>query len=94
MTKEQRKIKELTAQVEDLTKKLTEEKGNRDYYSREYSKAQDELRELHTTFDLLNVPKKNPSQSYSFELSLSSRMTLYVAGVRNPKIGDVSVSEL
>lgn len=82
MTKEQRKIKELTAQVEDLTKKLADEKSNKEYYYKEYSKAYDELRELHDTFDLLSVPRKNSSNSYSAELSLSNRMTLYVAGVR------------
>ena len=93
MTKEQRKIKELTAQLEDLTKKLAEEKSSKEYYCKECSKAQDELRELHTTFDLLNVPKKNASQAYASELSLSSRMTLYVAGIRNPKMDNVSASE-
>lgn len=82
MTKEQRKIKDLTAQVEDLTKKLEQEKSSKEYYSRECSKAQDELRELHATFDLLGVPRKNSSESYPSELRLSNRMTLYVAGVR------------
>lgn len=93
MTKEQRRIKELTAQVEDLTKKLLDEKSNKEYYSKEYSKVQEELRELHATFDLLNVPKKNSSQTYASELSLSNRMTLYVAGVRNPKTSDSLASE-
>lgn len=82
MTKEQRKIKELIAQVEDLTKKFEEVKSNKDYYAKEYSKAHDELKELHATFDLLGVPRKNSSESYASELSLSNRMTLYVAGVR------------
>lgn len=82
MTKDQRKIKDLTTQVEDLTKKLESEKSSKEYYSREYSKAQDELRELHATFDLLGVPRKNSSETYASELSLSNRMTLYVAGVR------------
>lgn len=82
MTKEQRKIKELTAQVKDLTEQLKEEKSNKEYYSREYSKVQNELRELHNTFDLLNVPRKTSSDSYC-ELSLNSRMTLYIAGIQN-----------
>ena len=93
MTKEQRKIKELTAQVEDLNKKLADEKSNKEYYYKEYSKAHDELKELHATFDLLGVPRKNSSESYAAELSLSNRMTLYVAGVRNPKTSDVSASD-
>ena len=84
MTKEQRKIKELTAQVEDLTKKFEEVNSHKDYYAKEYSKAYDELKELHTTFDLLGVPRKNSSESYASELSLSNRMTLYIAGVREP----------
>lgn len=82
MTKEQRKIKDLTTQVEDLTKKLKEETSSKEYYSKEYSKAQNELRELHNTLDLLNVPRKTSSDSYC-ELSLNSRMTLYIAGIRD-----------
>ena len=81
MTKEQRKIKELTAQVENLTKELKDVKSNRDYYYGEYSNLQKEIKELNSTFDLLDVPKTTSSQSYS-ELSLNSRMTLYIAGIR------------
>ena len=81
MTKEQRTIKDLTAQVADLTKKLADEKSNKEFYYKEYSKAQDELKELHNTFDFLDVPKKSSEQSYT-ELSLNSRMTLYIAGIR------------
>ena len=81
MTKEQRTIKELTTQVADLTKQLADEKSNKEYYYKEYSKAQDELKELHNTFDLLDVPRKTSAQ-YCSELSLNSRMTLYIAGIR------------
>lgn len=81
MPKEQRKIKELTAQVEDLTKQLEEVKSNKDYYSKEYNKFKAELDEMHYTFDALAVPRKAPGQQYS-ELTLSTRMTLYLSGVR------------
>ena len=81
MTKEQRKIKELTVQVEELTKQLEKVKSDKEYYSREHSKLQKELEEMHFTFDALAVPRKAPGQQYS-ELTLSTRMTLYVAGIR------------
>ena len=82
MTKEQRKIKELIAQVETLTKQLEEVESNKDYYSKEHSKLQKELEELHYTFDALSVPRKAPGQQYS-TLTLSARMTLYIAGIRD-----------
>lgn len=90
MTKEQRKIKELTAQVAnlttqvaDLTKQLEEAKswGNR-WYSN-YSEIDKQLGELHTIFDLLSVPRKTSQQGYSSDISISNRMTLYVAGIRD-----------
>lgn len=82
MTKEQRKIKELTAQVTALTKELEGVKSNRDYYYKEHDKLQKELEEMHYTFDALAVPRKAPGQQYS-DLTLSTRMTLYIAGVRD-----------
>lgn len=81
MTKEQRKIKELIAQVEDLTKKLEDVKSSRSYYAKEYDKFRAELDEMHYTFDALAVPRKAPGQQYS-ELKLSTRMALYLSGVR------------
>lgn len=81
MTKEQRKIKELTVQVEELTKKLEEVKSSRDYYAKEHAKLQNEPEEMHYTFDALAVPRNAPGQQYS-ELKLSTRMTLYVSGVQ------------
>ena len=81
MTKEQRRIKELIAQVEDLTKKFEDAKSSSDYYSKEYDKFRAELDEMHYTFDALDVPRKAPEQQYS-ELKLSTRMTLYLSGVR------------
>lgn len=82
MTKEQRKIKDLTAQVEDLTKKLEEEKSAKNYWSDRYCATDKELSELHTTFDVLGVPRRTNARDYAPDLSLSNRMTLYVAGVR------------
>ena len=81
MTKEQRKIKELIAQVADLTKKFEDAKYSSDYYSKEYDKFKAELDEMHYTFDALAVPRKAPGQYYS-ELRLNTRMTLYLLGIR------------
>lgn len=82
MTKEQRKIKDLTAANEQLQKDLDEAKSSKDYWCKEHTKIQHELNELHDTFDLLGVPRKKQTKDYAPDLSLSNRMTLYVAGVK------------
>lgn len=82
MTKEQRKIKELTAANEQLQKELNEAKSSKDYWCKEHSNIKHELDELHDTFDLLGVPRKKQTKDYAPDLSLSNRMTLYVAGVK------------
>ena len=82
MTKEQRKIKDLTAANEQLKKDLDEAKSSKDYWCKEHTKIQHELNELHDTFDLLGVPRKKQTKDYAPDLSLSNRMTLYVAGVK------------
>ena len=89
MTKEQRKIKELTAtneqlqnEKERLKRDLDEAISSKNYWSNEHSKIQKELNELHDTFDLLGVPRKKQTKDYAPDLSLSNRMTLYVAGVK------------
>lgn len=89
MTKEQRKIKELTAANEQLTKDLAEAKSSKTYWADEHNKIQRELNELHDTFDLLGVPRKKQTKDYAPDLSLSNRMTLYVAGVKAKTIDDV-----
>ena len=84
MTKEQRKIKELTAQVANLTEQLEETKSRGDRWYDDYSNLDKQLEELHMTFDLLNVPRKTQNgEGYTSTLSLSNRMTLYIAGVRD-----------
>lgn len=82
MTKEQRKIKELTTANEQLQKDLAEAKSSKDYWSKEYSDIKREMDELHDTFDLLGVPRKKQTKDYAPDFSLSNRMTLYVAGVK------------
>ena len=82
MTKEQRKIKELTAANEQLQKDLAEAKSSKDYWNKEFSNTKREMDELHDTFDLLGVPRKKQTKDYAPDLSLSNRMTLYVAGVK------------
>lgn len=88
MTKEQRKIKELTVANEQLQKDLAEAKSSKDYWCKEHTNIKRELDELHDTFDLLGVPRKKPSKDYSPDLTLSNRMTLYVAGVKAKTIDD------
>ena len=88
MTKEQRKIKELTVANEQLQKDLAETTSSKKYWCDEHSKIQKELNELHDTFDLLGVPRKKQTKDYAPDLSLSNRMTLYVAGVKSKSSDD------
>lgn len=81
MTKEQRKIKELTAQVEDLTKKLKDVNYWKDYYSSENSKLREENNQVHSTLTIMGIPRD--------DLSIASRLTLLMA-----KIGLNSVIKL
>lgn len=83
MTKEQRKIKELTAQVEDLTRKLADVTSDKESWYSRYREVEKQLEDLHSVFDLLNVPRTNKSSGYSSSVSIGNRMTLYVAGIRD-----------
>ena len=88
MTKEQKKIKDLTAANEQLQKDLAEAKSSKDYWCKEHSNIKREMDELHDTFDLLGVPRKKQTKDYAPDLSLSNRMTLYVAGVKAKTTND------
>ena len=90
MTKEQRRIKELTEENTRLQAELREEKVRSDSWYKQYSAVSSEVNELYATFDLLGVPRKNEKFQYSGDLSLSNRMTLYVAGIKTkPKDDDI-----
>ena len=91
MTKEQRIIKEQTAQIADLTETITDLKSKLETaneYRNEYSS---ELYDIHATFDLLSIPRR-VKNTYN-DLTANARLTLFIAqtnGIRveQPKDGD------
>lgn len=77
MTKEQRKIKALEAEIETLTGKLKDAEYWKDYYSKESSRKETEIREIHSTLDSMGVPSKSRG-NYNTTLSIGSRLTLLI----------------
>ena len=91
MTKEQRIIKEQTAQIADLTNEIKELKSKLETADEYRSKYSSELNDIHGTFDMLGIPKcvKNTYR----DLTANARLTLFLAqmnGIRveQPKDGD------
>lgn len=84
MTKEQRTIKVLSAQVTELTDKLKQEINSNNYNKGERDRLQKELTDLHETFDLLCVPKKRKGEYH--DLSANARLTLFMAMRNNIKV--------
>lgn len=81
MTKEQRLIKELTTKVNDLEEMCKDKETSLRYAQEERSKVTAELNDLHSTFDLLGVPRKRKGEYCS--LSANARLTLFMAQINN-----------
>ena len=81
MTKEQRLIKELTTKVNDLEELRKEKESSLRYAQDERNKATTELNDLHSTFDLLGVPKRRKGEYR--DLSANARLTLFMAQMNN-----------
>lgn len=91
MTKEQRTIKEQAAQITELTKTIEDLKSRLESACKYKEQYDNELRDVHATFDLLGVPSR-VKNTYS-ELTANARLTLFIAqtnGIRveQPKDGD------
>lgn len=82
MTKEQRIIKQLQQQVEDLTSKLKGCQETKDMYEKNYREADREIQDIHATLDILDVPAYAKENSYS-KLKITSRITLLLAKLNN-----------
>lgn len=79
MTKEQRTIKALKEEIAKLTDKLDSVTSSYNYANNERNELRKELNDLHSTFDLLSVPRKPNTDTYSSDLSANARMTLFLA---------------
>ena len=91
MTKEQRIIKEQTAQIADLTETITDLKSKLETANEYRNKYSSELYDIHVTFDLLSIPRR-AKNTYN-DLTANARLTLFIAQingikVEQPKDGD------
>lgn len=82
MTKEQKTIKLLQQQVDELTTKLKSCQETKDMYEKNYREADKELQDIHATLDILDVPAYSKENSYS-KLKVTSRITLLLAKLNN-----------
>ena len=73
MTKDQRKIKELTNKVTELEKQVKDEKYWHDYYAKECSQLSKDAEQVHATLTLMGIPKEN--------LSISNRLVLLMTKI-------------
>lgn len=91
MTKDQRTIKAQTVQITELTNEVARLKSDLET-ARKYKEQYDnELSDVHSTFDLLGIPRSSKSNYHS--LSANARLTLFLAQthgikVEQPKEGD------
>lgn len=91
MTKDQRTIKAQAVQITDLTNEITRLKSDLES-TRKYKEQYDnELKDVHATFDLLGVPQRVKNTYH--DLTANARLTLFLAQtngikVEQPKEGD------
>lgn len=77
MTREQKQIKVLTAENDEMKTKLKDSEYWKEYYKNESSKKGDEINSVHTVLDSMGVPAKTKGE-YAKELPLTARLTLFV----------------
>lgn len=91
MTKDQRTIKAQAVQITDLTNEVARLKSDLEL-TRKYKEQYDnELSDIHRTFDLLGVPARVKNAYH--DLTANARLTLFLAQtngikVEQPKDGD------
>lgn len=84
MTKDQRTIKQLTQQLADLTSEITRLKLNLVSECLYKNKYRDELDDIHTTFDLLDIPRRVKNTYH--DLTANARLTLFLAQTNGIKV--------
>lgn len=91
MTKEQRIIKTQAEQITKLTKTIEDLKSRLESACKYKEQYDNELRDIHATFDLLGVPSRVNSSYHA--LAANARLTLFLAQtngfkVEQPKDGE------
>lgn len=75
MTKEQREMKRLKLENEELQQKLKDSEYWKKYYQDADSAKGKEIEDVHTVLDAMGVPDRTKG-SYAKTLSISARLTL------------------
>ncbi len=91
MTKDQRTIKTQAIQITELTNDITKLKSALESACKAKDKYDEELIDIHRTFDLLGVPQRVKNTYH--DLTANARLTLFLAQtngikVEQPKEGD------
>lgn len=91
MTKDQRTIKAQATQIADLTNEITRLKSDLESARKYKDQYDNELKDVHATFDLLGVPQRVKNTYH--DLTANARLTLFLAQtngikVEQPKEGD------
>lgn len=84
MTKDQRTIKAQAVQINDLTTEVSRLKSNIDSERAYKEKYRDELDDIHSTFDLLGIPRRVKNTYH--DLTANARMTLFLAQENGTKV--------
>lgn len=84
MTKDQRTIKQLTQQLADMKVDLDRKDADLKRTEEYKKKYDEELADIHCTFDLLGVPRHVKNDYHS--LTANARLTLFLAQTNGIKI--------
>ena len=91
MTKDQRTIKAQAAQIAKLTEELASAERNYKYAEDNKNTYRKELDDMHSTFDLLCIPKRVKG-TYN-DLSANARLTLFLAQANGIKVAQPKEEE-
>ncbi len=84
MTKEQRTIKAQAVQITELTNEIARLKSDLDSARKYKEQSDNELKDVHATFDLLGVPQRVKNTYY--DLTANARLTLFLAQTNGIKV--------
>ena len=84
MTKDQRTIKAPAVQITDLTNEITRLKSDLESARKYKDQYDNELKDVHATFDLLGVPQRVKNTYH--DLTANARLTLFLAQTNGIKV--------
>lgn len=84
MTKDQRTIKQQAVQIAGLTTEASALRADLENVRKYKERNDNELNDIHATFDLLGVPRRVENNYYA--LSANARLTLFLAQANGIKV--------